>query len=415
MEEGTIAKWHKNEGDKVEAGDLLLEIATDKATMEHSALDEGYLRKILVPDNGVARVNDPIAIFTEDATESIEGFMPKTEEKPEAEEKPQEEVMPAKEKKEAPAAGALLEPEFVPEPPLEKYSLPTRELGDKLLASPLAKKHAKEKGIDLSTVKGSGPSGRVMSRDLDLGQPDLPVTFGKDGAPKDAPGTYDEIALTPMRKIVGKRLQEAKSFIPHFYVHQTIDADALFALREELKANGLKLTYNDFVVRAVAIALREFPGVNAGFNSKTQSIIQFKTIDVSVAVTVEGGLITPILRYADYKDLGQISSEVKALAKRAKEMKLESHEYKGGSFTVSNLGMFGVTDFVAVINPPQAAILAVGGISEEPVVKNGNIQVGKTMKMTLSVDHRVVDGSEAAKFIKTVQKYLESPSLLLIS
>lgn len=417
MEEGTIAKWHVKEGDFVEAGQVLLEIATDKATMEFNALDEGFLGKILVEENGMAKVNDPIAVFTESKDENFDELLKKA--KPSKEEKPSDEKpLEQKESTEAPAAsGATFsEPAFEPEPPLEGYEFPTRrEVGDKILASPLAKRLAKEKGIDLSTVKGSGPAGRIMERDLDLGGPDLPVTFGKSTDKLEAPGTYEEIPLTPMRKIVGKRLQESKSFIPHFYVHQTINADRLVSLREELKQNGLKVTFNDFVIRAVSLALQEYPSVNTGYNSVSQSIIQFKTIDVAVAVTVDGGLITPIIRHADHKDLGQLSAEVKQLAKRAKEQKLEPHEYKGGSFTISNLGMFGVTDFVAVINPPQSAILAVGGIDEVPIVKDKAIQIGKTMKLTLSVDHRVIDGSEAAKFIKTVQKYLESPSLLLIS
>jgi len=416
MEEGTIAKWHKNEGDMVNAGDLLLEIATDKATMEYNALDDGYLRKILVPENSLAKVNSPIALFTAEKDESIEGFEIPGQKEDQPQEESKEEAKPTEKKEDKPSGAVFAEPEFVPEPPLEDYKFPTkREMGDMVKASPLAKKLAKQKGVDLSTISGSGPSGRVVSKDIDKGQPDLPVTFGSTDGPKDKPGSYEEVPLSPLRKIVGKRLQESKSFIPHFYVHQTVNADSLFAIREELKKNGLKVTYNDFVIKAVALSLKEHPSVNSGFNSVSQSIIQFKTIDVSVAVTVDGGLITPIIRHADFKDLGQISTEIKSLAKRAKDQKLEPHEYKGGSFTVSNLGMFGVSDFVAVINPPQSAILAVGGIDDEPVVRDGQIQVGKTMKMTLSVDHRVIDGSEAAIFIKTVQKYLENPSLLLIS
>lgn len=416
MTEGVIAKWHKKEGDFVEAGQVLLEIATDKATMEFNALDEGYLRKIVVKEGETASVNQAIAVFTQSKDESIEGFLVQEtkapEEKPVSTEKavetPQPKATTGKEK-------AFFEPEFVPEPPLQNYQFPTRrEIGDKMLASPLAKKLAEDKGIDISTVKGSGPSGRVMSRDLDLGAPDTIVAFGRVETPTIQPGTYEEIPLSPMRKVVGKRLQESKSFIPHFYVHQTINAASLFEIREQFKLAGIKVTYNDFVIRAVSLALREFPHVNSGYNSKTQSIVMFKTIDISVAVTVDGGLITPIIRHADFKDIGQISAEVKVLAKKAKEGKLVPEEYKGGSFTVSNLGMFGVTDFIAVINPPQAAILAVGGIEDVPIVKNGMIMPGKTMKITLSVDHRVIDGSDAARFVKRVQKLLESPALLVV-
>ncbi len=253
-----------------------------------------------------------------------------------------------------------------------------------------------------------------MSRDLDLAQPDAIATFGRREAPKEAPGSYEEIPLSPMRKVIGKRLQESKTFIPHFYVSQDVDVSLLQTLREQLKEYQLKLTINDFIVRACALALKEHPNVNSGFHSVNQTMISFKTVDVAVAVSVGGGLITPIIRYADYKNIGQISVEVKELAKRAKEGKLDPTEYKGGSFTISNLGMYGVSDFIAVINPPQAAILAVGGIEEKPKVVEGAIKPAKIMRMTLAADHRVIDGAEGAKFIKEVQKLLENPAILLI-
>lgn len=419
MEEGTIAKWHKKEGDHVDAGELLIEVATDKATVEYNALDEGYLRQILVEDGQIAKVNQAIGIFTETADESIEGYQPDGIPLEEKKEEVPEEAEPTEKKAQAPTpvqAAALGMPAFVPETPLDEYEfeVPREGIVDRILASPLAKRLAKEKGIDLASIKGSGPGGRIMSRDLDLGLPDAPVTFGRKEAPSIVPGSYEEIPLSPMRKIVGQRLQESKTFIPHFYVHQDVHADSLFDTREQLKSFGLKVTYNDFVIRACALALKEHPNVNSGFNSVNQTIIRFKTIDICVAVTVEGGLITPIIRHTDYKDLGEISIQAKELAGRAKKGKLQPHEYKGGSFTVSNLGMFGVTDFVAVINQPQSAILAIGGIDEKPVVKNGQIVPGKIMKITLSCDHRVVDGAQAGLFIKTVQKYLENPSLLLI-
>jgi pyruvate dehydrogenase E2 component (dihydrolipoamide acetyltransferase) len=416
MEEGTIAKWHKKEGDKVNSGELLLEVATDKATVEYNALDEGYLRKILVPNNGHAIVNQPIAIFTEKANDSIAGYQPEGS-APEApkEEKgssmKKEETQPAK----AAVTATMQQPAFVPEAPLDKYEFgfPTGTPG-RNPASPLAKKLAKEKGLDLTTVKGTGPGGRVTSRDLDMAQPDQAVTFGKREMPTIAPGTFEEQALTPMRKVIAQRLQQAKSYIPHIYVRQEIDADPLFIAREQLKNGNVKITFNDFVVRACALALREHPNANSGFDSVNQAIILFKTIDISIAVTVEGGLITPIVRHADYKNLGEISLEVKELAARAKANKLKPEEYKGGSFTISNMGMFGVSDFAAIINPPQAAILAIGGIEECACVKNGAVVVGKRMNIVLSADHRVLDGAEAAKFIKTIQKYLENPALLLV-
>ena len=217
-----------------------------------------------------------------------------------------------------------------------------------------------------------------------------------------------------MRKIIAKRLQESKSFIPHFYVQQTIDAEPLISLREQFKTFELHVTFNDMIVRACALALRQHPGVNTGFNSVNQTIIQFETIDISIAVTIEEGLITPIIRHADFKNLGQISVEVRALAEKARAMKLKEHEYKGGSFCVSNLGMYGISAFAAVINPPQSAILAIGGIEDQPVVKGKEVTAGKTLTLTLSADHRVIDGALAAQFMKTVQKLLENPASLVL-
>jgi pyruvate dehydrogenase E2 component (dihydrolipoamide acetyltransferase) len=412
MEEGSIAKWHKKEGDFVKAGELLAEIATDKATVEYNALDEGYLRKQLVPVGKMAKVNQPIAVFTVSATESIEGYKPEGIE----EKAPKKEtVAPKTAKKEAaPVNGATFQqPAFVPEPPLEKYefNFPVG-VSERIAASPLAKKLAKEKGLDLSSVKGTGPGGRVSSRDLSLAQNER--GFTKREKPSVLPGTYEESELSPMRKAIAQRLQQAKSFIPHIYVRQEVDAAALFSMREQLKEGDLKITFNDFVIRAVALSLREHPAANSGFDSVSQAIVSFKTIDICVAVTVDGGLITPIIRHADYKNLGEISVEVKELATRARAGKLKPEEYKGGSFTISNMGMFGVSDFAAIINPPQAAILAVGGIEECARVKEGKISAGRRMNLVLSADHRVLDGADAAKFIKTVQKYLENPALLLL-
>lgn len=416
MQEGTIAKWHKKVGDKVNAGDLLLEVATDKATVEYNALDDGFLRKILIPDGGQAIVNQPIAIFTEKADENIEGYTPEGASPPAAASKPAEEVTKKEPVSQTIAAPSIQQPAFLPEAPLKDYSFefPTGGISKRTVASPLAKKLAKDKGLDLTTVKGSGPGGRVTSHDLDLAQPDKTVTFGRREKPAIAPGTFEEVSLTPMRKVIAQRLQQAKSSIPHIYVHQEIDPAPLVDIREQLKSGGLKVSINDFVIRAVALSLKEHPNCNSGFNGATQSTILFKTIDISVAVSVEGGLITPIIRHADYKNLGEIAAEIKELAVRAKGGKLQPEEYKGGSFTISNMGMYGITDFCAIINPPQAAILAVGGIDDCARVKNGAVIAGKKMHLVLSVDHRVIDGAEAAKLLKSIQKYLENPALLLI-
>lgn len=421
MEEGTIVKWHQKEGQFVEAGSLLMEVATDKATVEYNTIDSGWLRKIVIPEGQGAHVNQAIAIFTEDKKESIEGYKPTgiTPSKPEP--KPAEAIATsAKAEKTAAAparaSAALQQPSFVPEPPLVNYEFehPTEKIEGRLAASPLAKKLAKEKGLDITSLKGTGPGHRIVSRDLEKAQPSGAVAFSKREMPTHTPGAYEEEILSPMRKLIGQRLQESKSFIPHFYVQQVIDAQPLASIREQLTNLEVKLTFNDFVVKAAALALKEHPNINSGFNSESQSVIRFKTIDISVAVSVSGGLITPIVRHADYKNLGEISVEVRNLAKRAKEGKLEQHEYKGGSFTISNLGMFGVTDFQAIINPPQAAILAVSGIQDAAVVKNGVVVAGKTMSLNLSVDHRVIDGVAAAEFMRTLKKFLENPAGLLI-
>lgn len=419
MEEGTITKWRKKEGDAIKAGDVLFEVATDKATVEHSALDAGWLRKILIHEGQSALVNQAIAIFTEEKNESIEGYQPQgVSPQRVAAPQPEEtrEEKPVEKPRESAKTG-FFEPAFVPEAPLSHYAfnLPTDPASGRIPISPLAKKLAKERGIDLSTIKGTGPGGRIVERDLDLAQPAGLVSFGRREVPDVAPGTYEEIPLSPMRKIIGQRLQEAKTFIPHFYCTQEVLVDRLVAIRQELASQGIKLSFNDFVVRGVALALREHPNVNSGFNSTTKSIIRFKTIDIAIAVSLESGLITPIVRHADYKNVGQLSQEVKSLAARARDGKLAREEYVGGSFTISNLGMFGISEFSAIINPPQAAILAVAGIEDRAVVKEGQIAPGKVMKLTLSADHRVLDGAEAAKFLKTLQKLLENPSILLVN
>lgn len=418
MEEGTIAKWSIKEGSHIASGEVMIEVATDKATVEYSALDEGYLRKILIKEGETAVVNQPIAIFTEKADESIEGYKPEGEAPAAAVvvEKKEEQVEAAPTAAPTPKAGAMQQPAFVPEPPLAGYTFggPTAPIQGRIPSSPLARKLAREKGLDLSSIKGSGPQGRIMSRDLETGQPAGLVTFSHGQAPTVAPGTYEEQPLNQMRKAIGRRLQESKTFIPHFYVTQEMDAEPMVHLREQFKVGGLKATINDFIVRAVALSLRQHPEVNSGYNSVTPAIIRFKTIDIAIAVSLPDGLITPIVRHADYKNVGEISSEVRSLAKRARDGKLAREEYAGGSFTISNLGMFGIRDFTAIINPPQAAILAVGGIQDKPVVRNGQVVPGKTISMTLGADHRVMDGVASAKFLGTLQKFIENPSLLVV-
>ena len=392
MESGTIVKWHKKEGDQVDAGDLLLEVATDKATVEYTALDSGWLRKILIQEGEEAIVNQPIAILTETKEESVEGYKPEGE--------------AVEQKPEAPKPQAA--EQAAPQP------APSARAGERIKASPLAKKIASERGLNLADITGTGPGGRIVSRDLAEVQPSKKVASKREPLFQETPGAFEEISLSQMRKTIAKRLQEAKATIPHFYVTSLIDADALVALRDHLIKWDVKVSFNDCVTKAVALALKQHPLVNTGFNAANQSIIQFKTIDISVAVSMEGGLITPIIRYADQKGLVEISEEIRSLAKKARSGKLAPEEYIGGSFTISNLGMLGVADFQAIINPPQAAILAVGGILDQPVIKNNQIVPGKVMHVTLSADHRVIDGVLAAEFLKTLKKCLENPSILLL-
>jgi len=419
MEEGTITSWHKKVGDFVEVGDVLLEIATDKATVEFTALDSGWLKKIIIGDNVSAIVNQAIAVMTDDQNESIEGYVP-TGAYPKVEKEKslasEEAATVAPVTSSNPSKALYTKATFQPEAPLENYrfEFPSEVIEKRIMATPLAKKIAKDQGLNISSVKGSGPSGRIVKDDLEKAQRLGDFAFGQNKRPIEKAGFFTEETLTPIRKVIAERLQDSKSFIPHFYVQQAVAVDALVNLREQLIALGLKVSFNDCVIRAVALALRKHPAVNSGFNSLNNTVIRFKTIDISIAVNLPEGLITPIVRYADFKSLGEISVEVKSLAARAKVGKLNPEEYKGGSFTISNMGMYGVTGFQAIINPPQAAILAISGIQDLPVFKDGAIVAGKVMNISLSADHRVIDGALAAEFIKSVQYYLETPTSLLL-
>ena len=403
MTEGKLVRWLKQEGDLVKEGDALCEIGTDKSTMEFTSIESGYIRKIYYREGSVVPLGKILVILSSDPNEEIPAE--KEETAPVTEEGKKEEERPA-----AQTATMTTLPTFAPAPPRQGYHFEER---GEVRASPLAKKIAKEKNLDLRSVKGTGPNGRVVAKDLEFAQGEGLVRVQEE-APEMPPGTYEEIPLTPVRKVIGERLQASKMTIPHYYITDEIRVDRMMALREELKEGGLKVTYNDFVIRATALALRKHPEVNAGFNSVNQTILQFKTVDISLAVSIPDGLITPILCHADYKDIFTLSEEAKRLAKKAKEGALKPEEYQGGSFTISNLGMFGIKSFDAVINPPQAAILAVGGIQEKPVVEEGRIIIGHTMHVTLSLDHRVIDGAEGAKFLNTLKQLLTSPSLLLV-
>jgi pyruvate dehydrogenase E2 component (dihydrolipoamide acetyltransferase) len=402
MEEGTITSWFKKEGDKVADGEAICAIATDKSTVEFQAIDGGYLRKIVAAVGSNVKVNEPIAVICLTLEENISNLT-FTKEKEEF-----INLSPEEKKKEVPSLG-LNVMTFSPFAP--KGRLPVQKKTSEK-ASPYAKKLALDLGINISSIKGSGPSGRIVAKDLSNGvKSNFPLAKKEYKYPD---GTFEEIPLTPVRKIIGDRLQASKMTIPHYVISLSVVMDKVMGLREELKELGIKVTFNDFVIKAVALALSEHPEINTGYDSKKNVIIQFKTVDISIAVSIADGLITPILWQADYLSLADISIETKKLAAKAKDGTLEPSEYQGGSFTISNLGMFGVTSFSAVINPPQAAILAVGGILETAISKGGVITSGNLMNLSISLDHRVIDGAAGARFLNTVKKYLEHPVCLIL-
>lgn len=410
MEEGLIAKWLVKEGDKIEDGDPICEIATDKSTIEFQAVDGGFLKHISVKEGESARVNDLIAVICETMDEDISSILEEStiQETPKVEEHDAQEKTEVKET--AQVTGGLNVMSFSP-PPAKTES--RQKVQPSLHASPLAKKIAKEQGLDISSVKGSGPNGRVVAKDLEQASAST-IVKTKKGSFEFPDGSFEEIALTPVRKIIGERLQASKMTIPHYVISQKVDMGRVMELRSELKELGVKLTFNDFVVKAVSLALVKHPEINTGFDSKNNTIIQYKTVDISVAVSVPDGLITPIIWQADYLSIEEISFETKKLVKLAKEGALQADQYQGGSFTISNLGMFGVTDFQAVINPPQAAILAVAGINEEVKVESGEISTTSFMNLSISLDHRVIDGAQGAQFINSVKFFLENPSSLIM-
>ncbi|SMG07107.1 pyruvate dehydrogenase complex dihydrolipoamide acetyltransferase [Paracoccus sp. J56] len=420
MEEGTLAKWLVKEGDEVKSGDIIAEIETDKATMEFEAVDEGVLGKILIAEGtqGV-KVNTPIAVLLEDG-ESADDIgsapAPKAEAKPEA---AKAEAAPAAAAPAAPAPAA-----------------PKSAEGGRIFASPLARRIAAEKGIDLATVQGSGPRGRIVKADVEGAKPGAakPATAEAPKAATPAPAAAapagpsaetilkmyadretEEVALDGMRRTIAARLSEAKQTIPHFYLRRSAKLDELMKFRamlnKQLESRGVKLSVNDFIIKACALALQEVPDANAVWAG--DRILKLKPSDVAVAVAVEGGLFTPVLKDAQQKTLSALSAEMKDLANRAKTRKLAPHEYQGGSFAISNLGMFGIENFDAVINPPHGAILAVGAGIQTPVVENGEVVIRNVMSMTLSVDHRVIDGALGAQLLEAIVKHLENPMGML--
>ena len=413
MEEGTLSKWLVKEGDEVNSGDVIAEIETDKATMEFEAVDEGVMGQILVAEGSEGvKVNTAIAILLEDGDEA--GATPTPVQ-------PQASADPAPAATAAPATSA-------PAP-----SAPSKASGNRVFASPLARRIAADKGIDLSALKGSGPKGRIVKADvLGATATTAPAPKAQAAAPAAAPmasspsadvvarmyegRTYEEISLDGMRKTIAARLTEAKQTIPHFYLRRDVKLDALLKFRSELNKQlehrGVKVSVNDFIIKACALALQQVPAANAVWAG--DRVLQMKASDVAVAVAIEGGLFTPVLQDADTKSLSALSTEMKDLATRARDRKLAPHEYQGGSFAVSNLGMFGIDNFDAIVNPPHAGILAVGAGVKKPVVQDdGSLGVATVMSVSMSVDHRVVDGALGADLLKAIVDNLENPIAML--
>ncbi|HWX49879.1 MAG TPA: pyruvate dehydrogenase complex dihydrolipoamide acetyltransferase [Roseomonas sp.] len=430
MTEGTLARWLKKEGEPVKAGDIIAEIETDKATMEFEAVDEGVLGKILVPDGteGV-KVNAPIGVLVEEG-EAVPADAGAAKAAPKPEATPKQEAAPASK----PAAGASEpQPKAAATPESKPAPKPAEAQGDRIFASPLARRMAKQAGLDLAGIQGSGPNGRIVKADIEAAaaQPKTapaaraaepaaapaPAAAKAPAAPITAPHTA--VPNSSMRKVIAKRLSESKATVPHFYVSMDIELDALLKLRADLNSRApkegpgaFKLSVNDLIIKAAARVLRQFPNVNASWTD--DAIIQYHDVDISVAVSIPDGLITPIVRKADQKGLAAISNEMKDLAARARSGKLKLEEFQGGGFSISNMGMYGVTDFAAIINPPQAGILAVSAGQQRPVVKDGALAIATVMTCTLSVDHRVVDGALAAEWIAAFKKVVEDPLSLML-
>ncbi|KOF22443.1 branched-chain alpha-keto acid dehydrogenase subunit E2 [Ensifer adhaerens] len=435
MEEGNLAKWLVKEGDKVKSGDVIAEIETDKATMEVEAVDEGTVAKIVVPagTEGV-KVNALIAVLAadgEDVAAAAKGGNGVAAPAP-AEKK--EEPAPAPAAASAPAPAAA-------QPVAAAPQAAKAESGSRVFSSPLARRLAKDAGIDLSAIAGSGPHGRVIKKDVEsavAGGGAKPAAAPAAGAAAPAaaplakgmsedavlklfePGSYELVPHDGMRKTIAKRLVESKQTIPHFYVSVDCELDALLALRAQLNAASpekdgkpvYKLSVNDMVIKALALALRDVPDANVSWTDS--NMVKHKHADVGVAVSIPGGLITPIVRQAELKSLSAISNEMKDLGKRAKDRKLKPEEYQGGTTAVSNMGMMGVKDFAAVVNPPHATILAVGAGEERVVVKNKQMVIANVMTVTLSTDHRCVDGALGAELLGAFKRYIENPMGMLV-
>ena len=417
MEEGVIAGWLKKVGDEVKSGDILAEVETDKATMELESYDDGFLLHVGVKDGESVPVDGVIAIIGEKG-ENIDDILkevsneqnnneavdPKDEEEIVDEDESVEEDLEVKEEEEVKNT----------EDKIEDINIDFSNESDRIKASPLAKKLASEKGVDISMVKGSGDGGRIIKEDIEnfkysenipIKEVKLPEIYSKE--------SYEEIPVSQMRKTISKRLAESKFSAPHFYLTMEIDMDNCIEGRNKInETSDVKISFNDIIIKAAAVSLRKHPMVNASF--LTDKIRVNNHIHIGVAVAVDEGLLVPVIRFADNKSLSHISTEVRNLAGKAKNKELQPSDWEGNTFTISNLGMFGIDEFTAIINPNDACILAVGGIKNTPVVKNGEIVPGNVMKVTLSCDHRIVDGAIGSAFLKTLKELIEDPIKILV-
>jgi pyruvate dehydrogenase E2 component (dihydrolipoamide acetyltransferase) len=446
MEEGTLARWLKKKGESVEKGEVLAEIETDKATMELEAYDSGVLREVLVEEGQTVPIGQAIAVVGDgggkaegvgreaqegaQATEAAPESAAASTEAPEAE--PDEQAAakaqpPQPQREEQPRRPSAESLEEEQAEAASRAEVPTGD-GQQVKASPMARALARDRGIDLQTLRGSGPGGRIIRADVEAAVAGdgraaaPPAEAGPAEAPSDVrrptPDDVEELPLTNIRRVVARRMVESVQSAPHFYLTNVIDAEALTKLRAELNerlaASGdeTKLSVNDLLVKACATSLRAHPDVNVSFGG--DKLLRHKRINVGIAVALEGGLIVPVVRDADRKSLGEISREAKSLIEKARSGKLSPAEYSGGTFTISNLGMLGIDHFTAVINPPEAAILAVGATTPEPVAQDGHVVVRQTIKLTLSIDHRALDGATAARFLQHLKQILEEPLRIVV-
>jgi len=422
MEKGTLAKWLVKEGDTIESGDVLAEIETDKATMEVESIDDGTIAKILVAEGSEdVPVGQLIAIMVEEGEDASDIDVSVSVSKIAQSDTPDTMLSTEAPIATPDVAASKIAQSDTPSTMLSLLTALKSASGDRVKASPLAKRLAADKGLDLTAVTGSGPYGRIVKRDVENAKAGVPATASTAAAvqapeygPNDIP--FREERLSGMRKVIAKRLTESKQTVPHFYLTIECQLDTLLDQRKVLNAQGekegIKISVNDFIIRATALALKKVPAANVQYAG--DKMYWYERADVSVAVAVEGGLVTPVVRGACEKGLAAISADMKELAGKARDGKLMPEEYTGGTISISNLGMFGISEFSAVINPPQGAILAIGAGEQKPVVKNGELTVGTVMKVTMSCDHRAIDGAVGAEFLAAFKAYIENPVMMLL-